>query len=80
MNTITYKPQSDGSVRVYLESKLTGTIRRRSGTGWSYRPRGTSYDGDEFPTLEACERSLEFDDEQPTTPQTGGGDGDDNEQ
>jgi hypothetical protein len=58
---ITYKTQPDGSVRVYLDGKLTGTIRRR-GNSWSYRPRGTSEDGDEFPALADCKRSLESDD------------------
>lgn len=56
---ITYKPQPDGGIRVLLDGKLVGTIRRFGVLGWQYRPRGNAESGDYFATLEQCKRSLE---------------------
>jgi hypothetical protein len=61
---ITYKPQSDGSIRVLVDGKVAGTIRRIGTLGWQYKPRGTSYGGEYFQTLESCKRSLEGDNEE----------------
>jgi hypothetical protein len=62
LKMITYKSQSDGSIRVFLEGRLVGTLRRFT-QGWQYRPRGST-PGEFFSTLDACKQSLESGDRQ----------------
>lgn len=55
---ITYKHQSDFSIRVLLDKKVVGTIRSFT-QGWQYRPRGASAYGEFFKTLAECKQSIE---------------------
>lgn len=65
---ITYKPiEKSTSIRVLLDGKVAGTIRNEHELGYRYIPRaGVKHGGDYFPTLEACKRSLESDDDEST--------------
>lgn len=59
---ITYETARPRIVRVKLDGKWVGTIRRDRGgarDGWRYFPKGKKTGGDSFPTLIECKRSLE---------------------
>lgn len=60
---IEYRPQANGSVRVYLEGYRAGTIVLYP-LGWQYRTIG-GVSGAFYPTLAECKASLEDDDEPP---------------
>lgn len=58
---ITYtRIEKSDSIRVLLDGKVTGTIRPQY-PGYAYVPRGNGGQGETFPTLEECKRSLEED-------------------
>lgn len=61
MNDITYEA-ADPAVKVFLKvgtrKKRIGTIKLMPKGGWAYYPKGHG-PGDTFPSLAACQRSLE---------------------
>jgi len=57
MANITYK-YSGLDVRVFLDGKFVGTIKRTVG-GWIYRPKGSKATGEPNASLAAVKRSLE---------------------
>lgn len=58
---ITYDPKPNG-VKVELDGRFVGVITLNR-EGYTYWPRGSSRHGEFYPTLEACKRSLETDEE-----------------
>jgi hypothetical protein len=60
MSTITYKSAGQ-DVRVYVDGKHAGTIKRGSFTGgcWRYQPKGSKLFGEADYSLDAVKRSLE---------------------
>lgn len=54
---ITFGPMIGGVMRVYVDSILSGHIKKVEG-GWRYTAKGTKHHGDIFNTIEECKTSL----------------------
>lgn len=54
-STITF----DHAVTVRLDKKVIGQIKLGADNLWRYYPKGSTTPGEPFPTLEACQRSLQ---------------------
>jgi hypothetical protein len=52
-----------GPVVVILEGKIVGKIRPMDEGGYAYQPKNAGVVGETFPTLRACQISLEVDSE-----------------
>jgi hypothetical protein len=53
----TSKPQ--GPVVVLLDKRVVGKIRPMDNGGYAYQPKNAGVVGETFPTLRACQKSLE---------------------
>ena len=47
------------TVTVKLDGKVVGHIKKQP-DGWRYQPKNGYSIGDAYPTLKACQKSLEF--------------------
>ncbi len=59
MSKITYREDTEKVVKVYLDDKLAGVIRRDGDGLWPYQPRGSRATGESFSSIRAVQRSLE---------------------
>ena len=58
MLTYIYGEEKNSPVKVKLDGRLIGEIRPVKG-GYMYFVKNTKYKGDVYPTIRACQKSLE---------------------